>query len=81
MRREITVYIRFAGAETETCLEEMANSFYIALEEVRQLEQHQGYTPLCVIAQGEQAQIVAFTEALRESGPGLSVGQVSVREV
>lgn len=81
MRREITIYIRFTDADTEDCLEELANSFYIALDEIRQLEEHQGYIPHCVVAQGEEAQITAFTEALSESAPGLSVGQVSVREV
>lgn len=81
MRREITIYIRFTNDETETCLEELANSCYIALDEIRQLEPHQGYTPHCVVAQGEEAQITAFTEALSQPDSGLSVGQVSVREV
>ena len=63
MRREITIYIRFADSETAASLEDLADSCYIALDEIRLLEPHQGYTPHCVIAQGEEAQITAFTEA------------------
>lgn len=81
MRREITIYIRFANSETAASLEDLADSCYIALDEIRLLEPHQGYTPHCVIAQGEEAQITAFTEALSQPESGLSVGQVSVRDV
>ena len=81
MRREITIYIRFADSETAASLEDLADSCYIALDEIRLLEPHQGYSPHCVIAQGEEAQITAFTEALSQTESGLRVGQVSVRDV
>lgn len=81
MRREITIYIRFTDAETEATLEELANSFYVSLDEIRLLEPHQGYRPHCVIAQGEAAQIAAFIESLSQPGSGLSIGQLSVRDV
>ena len=81
MRCEITIHIRFAGASTEDNLEELANSFYIRLDDIRHLQERQDYTPYCVVAQGELAQITAFTEALNQSVSRLSVGNVSVREM
>jgi hypothetical protein len=68
MRCEITIHIRFAGASTEDNLEELANSFYIRLDDIRHLQERQDYT-------------TAFTEALNQSVSGLSVGNVSVREM